>query len=69
MDIRWRISDDQLSSNLFEKALEGGLALGPSDEGRSELLTFLHQTYDYDNLASYSQLLDQPWLSETLENL
>ncbi len=69
MDTWWRISDDQLSSSLFDKALAGGLPLDPTDAWWTDLIDFLHRTYDYDNLIAYNSLIDQPWLENTLQDL
>ena len=33
------------------------------------MMSFLDRIYDYDNLSQYSVLLDQPWLSQTLQDL
>lgn len=32
-------------------------------------MSFLDRIYDYDNLSQYTVLLDQPWLSQTLQDL
>lgn len=69
MDIWWRISDNGMTSELFESSFHGGIPTITTDEWWGDLMDFLHRTYDYDNLSEYSSLLDKPWLSQTLQNL
>ena len=69
MDLWWRVSDDQISSNLFDQAFAGGLPVSSDDASWSELMSFLHQTYDYDNLSQYSELLDEDRLSQSLQDM
>lgn len=33
------------------------------------MLHFLHRVYGYDNLQDYENLINKPWLSETLRGL
>ena len=69
MDTRWRISDDQTTSELFSSALHSDFPVSPDDAAWGKMIHFLHRTYDYDNLAHYSRLLSESWLPETLQGL
>lgn len=67
MDTRWRISDNQTTSELFSSALNSDFPVSSDDALWGKMINFLHRTYDYDNLADYSRLLSQSWLPETLQ--
>lgn len=69
MDTRWKISDDQMTSELFGHAFGADFPLSAHDQGWDGLMNFLHRIYNYDNLQSYTDLLDKPWLSQTLQDL
>lgn len=69
MDTRWKISDDTMTSELFERAFANNFPVSVQHDGWNELMNFLHRVYNYDTLQSYTDLLDKPWLSQTLQDL
>lgn len=69
MDTWWRISDSETTSKLFTQAFRGEMPVSVTDAGWDVMTNFLHRIYNYDNLANYSSLIDQPWLSQTLQDL
>ena len=69
MDTRWKISDDTMTSELFVHALANDFPVSVQHDGWNELMNFLHRVYNYDTLQSYTDLLDKPWLSQTLQDL
>lgn len=63
----WRISDTNVTSELFAHGLHHNFPTDSHEAGWHRLVTFLHRIYNYDNLKEYSALIDKPWLPETLQ--
>ena len=58
-----------MTSELFTQAFSDHIPVVSTDAGWDAMTSFLHRIYDYDNLRDYTALLDQPWLSQTLQDL